>query len=250
MHRAGVRFDGVVELPFFACLLVYVGTEPWPELRSLALLTRVPEPLRPRLRRYLPDEFIAVLDLHRVSPRKLTRRGLAMGWALRLLQVLSADADTFLQGFREVVTGTQRLPHEQFAEWRAVIWVARVVAIRRPEGEYARLEGLMGELLDQERDLERREEGQVMGRTIADYLRGQGRAQGFAEGEAVGLRRGVLRVLRRRFPVRLEELTDALAQVHDAARLEAAFEAVLDEPDAAAVLAAFRRLANGAGAAG
>ncbi len=193
-----------------------------------------------------------------------------MGWALRLLQILSADADSFLQGFGEVVAGTQRLPREQFAEWKAVIWVARVVAIRRPEGEYARLEKLMGELLDQERDLERREEGQVMGRTIADFLRGQGRAQGFAEGlvlgkaegkaegeaegkaegEALGLRRGVLRVLRRRFTIGLEELTEALARVHDPARLEAAHDAALDEPDAAAVLAAFHRLANGAGAAG
>ncbi len=84
VRRAGVRFDGIVELSFFACLLIYVGTEPWPELRSLALLTRIPEPLRPRLRRYLPDEFIAVLDLHRAPPGRLTRKGLAMGQGERI----------------------------------------------------------------------------------------------------------------------------------------------------------------------
>jgi hypothetical protein len=240
----------------FLFFVLYTGEAPWRTEPTLA--HSVPAAAgSPIVARYHPTGKLPLLDLRRTAPEKLLRGRKPMGAALRVLQVLEADAEAFAQGLTEALTLLSKLPAKRWLEWRTVMLALLLAVVRRPAVEYPRLDALVLGSLDRSRIAARKQELMAMQGTIAEVWQKEGIARGMVEGRAQGKAEGkaegeagmgqtlVADALRFRFGGVSDAASAALQSLSDPSALRAAFELAMQAEDEAAFLERVRVRFNG-----
>jgi hypothetical protein len=183
---AGLLLDPVLPV------VLYTGTRRWDRPQSLAELVRQGQRFQPLIPAFQPH----FLNLHGTPPEELRQDGGFFGQVLWLVRERNADASTFRQTLKEVLTELERMPPGERTRWveflsyiLALVYHARSPAEQQP----------LHEVVDRavQADPHRQEYAKM--KTIADALKDEGRIEGKHLGALEAERAILLRLLRKRF---------------------------------------------------